>query len=190
MKHSSLEKNNSRRSFIRMTGMSLAGSIVQADELQSAPLHPQTFSKNPVIILRSSWNDANIGDQGHTPGTLRILEKYIPEAEILLWHTDERPATEAIVQRNFPNVKIIRGHFDGKNPDEVLALKNNFDRASMYIHNSGMGFNYGLFGFDWNGSISTLTPLWHCIESGYLLEFMEIPSTGLLNLLHTCTVAH
>jgi polysaccharide pyruvyl transferase WcaK-like protein len=160
------EKNNSRRDFIRMTGLSLAGTFVPGGEVKSAPVEAKVSSKQPVIILRSSWNDANIGDQGHTPGTLKLLERHIPEAEILLWHTEERPSTEAIVQRNFPKVKIIRGHFYGKTAEEEAELKRNFDRADLYMHGSGMGFNYGLFGFDWGGSISTLTPLWHCMEKG------------------------
>lgn len=80
----------------------------------------------------------NIGDIGHTPGTLRLLERYIPEAEILLWHEQRRPITEAIVIKNFPKVKIVRGAFLGKDMQMEQELKEAFDKADVYIHNSGM----------------------------------------------------
>src|SRR5690606_34052784 len=39
----------------------------------------------PQILLRSSWQSVNIGDIGHTPGALTLLETHFPEAEITLW---------------------------------------------------------------------------------------------------------
>jgi hypothetical protein len=39
----------------------------------------------PRILLRSSWQSVNIGDIGHTPGALALLQKYIPQAEVTLW---------------------------------------------------------------------------------------------------------
>ncbi len=122
--------------------------------------------KNPVILLRSSWNDHNIGDQGHTPGTLRLLERYVPEAQILLWHEEPRPETEKIVTKNFPKVKIVRGSFyDGDKPFEG-ELKEAFDRANLYVVNSGMVYNYGLFGYDWAGAMARLTPFYYCLDRG------------------------
>ena len=39
----------------------------------------------PRILLRSSWQCVNIGDIAHTPGVLALLEKHLPEAEVILW---------------------------------------------------------------------------------------------------------
>ena len=54
----------------------------------AAALAPQLRATNqrpPRIVLRSSWQTVNIGDIGHTPGVLALLEKYLPEAEVRLW---------------------------------------------------------------------------------------------------------
>src|SRR4051812_41973367 len=128
--------------------------------------HSARNKKNPVVLLKSSWNDMNIGDIGHTPGTLRLLERYYPEAEILLWHEHPRPVTEAIVTKNFPKVKIIRGTFPTQNEAMTGELKEAFDKADIYIHNSGMSFNFGLFNSELSTVINNLTPFLYCIEKG------------------------
>ncbi|RIV21189.1 polysaccharide pyruvyl transferase family protein [Fibrisoma montanum] len=149
-----------RRDFLKLSSLTVAATSVAPKLTFAAP------KKAPVILLRSSWNDHNIGDQGHTPGTLRLLERYVPEAEILLWHEEPRPETEKIITKNFPKVKIVRGSFyDGDKPFEG-ELKDAFDRANLYIVNSGMVYNYGLFGYDWPSAMSRLTPFYYCLERG------------------------
>ena len=150
-----------RRDFLKLSTLSVA-----ATTLSIPPVVKAGSAAKPVILLRSSWNDANIGDQGHTPGTLRLLERYVPEAEILLWHADPRPETEKIITKNFPDVKIVRGAFyDGSKPFEG-ELKDAFDRTNLYIVNSGMVHNYGLFGYDWPATMSSLTPYYYCLDRG------------------------
>ena len=39
----------------------------------------------PKILLRSSWQTVNIGDIGHTPGVLHLLEQHVPQAQVRLW---------------------------------------------------------------------------------------------------------
>src|ERR671912_2053877 len=102
-----------RREFLKKSGLGLLplafGSVNTANTLSApasnAPAKKGNASK--TVLLRSSWNDYNIGDVGHTPGTLRLLEKYVPEASVTLWHSDARPITEALIKKNFPKVKII-----------------------------------------------------------------------------------
>lgn len=60
----------------------------------------------PRIVLRSSWQTVNIGDIGHTPGVLALIEKHIPEAELTLWPSDVRNGVEAMLRRRFPNLTI------------------------------------------------------------------------------------
>ncbi|MDX9868998.1 MAG: polysaccharide pyruvyl transferase family protein, partial [Kiritimatiellia bacterium] len=38
----------------------------------------------PRILLRSSWQVVNIGDIAHTPGVLALIEKHLPDAEVIL----------------------------------------------------------------------------------------------------------
>ncbi len=148
-----------RRDFLKRSTLAAAATTA-SPELVFSP------KKTPVILLRSSWNDANIGDQGHTPGTLRLLQSHVPEAEILLWHQSPRPETEKVITKNFPNVKIVRGDFyDGDKPFEG-ELKDAFDRANLYIVNSGMVYNYGLFGYDWPATMANLTPFYYCLDRG------------------------
>ncbi|GAA4470853.1 polysaccharide pyruvyl transferase family protein [Nibrella saemangeumensis] len=152
-----------RRDFLTQTSLATGGVLLLKTPGTAAPV---AKAATRTILLRSSWNDHNIGDQGHTPGTLRLLERYIPEAEILLWHEEPRPETEKIITRHFPKVKIVRGSFyDGDKPFEG-ELKDAFDRASMYIVNSGMVFNYGLFGYDWANTMARLTPFYYCLDRG------------------------
>jgi polysaccharide pyruvyl transferase WcaK-like protein len=156
-----------RRDFLKLSTLSVATTTLPVSDVLATTIRGVSGSaKKPVILLRSSWNDHNIGDQGHTPGTLRLLQQYVPEAEILLWHQEPRPETEKIITKNFPDVTIVRGSFyDGAKPFEG-ELKDAFDRASLFIWNSGMVHNYGLFGYDWPATMSSLTPYYYCLDRG------------------------
>src|SRR6188472_2945497 len=58
------------------------------------------------ILLRSSWQTVNIGDIGHTPGVLALLERHIPEAEVTLWPSDVKNGVEEMLRRRFPKLTI------------------------------------------------------------------------------------
>ena len=62
----------------------------------------------PRIVLRSSWQTINIGDIGHTPGVLAILERHLPEAEVILWPMNVENGVEAMLLRRFPKLVITR----------------------------------------------------------------------------------
>ena len=156
----------SRRSFIKLSALSSTSALLPTASFGvSESTSRAALKKNPVIILRSSWGDGNIGDQGHTPGTIRLLTQYVPNAEILLWHTDPRPETERLISRNFPTVKFIRGKFYESGKPFEGEVKEAFERADMFIFNSGMAMNFGLYGKDWGGNMSSLTPYIYCAEN-------------------------
>ena len=123
-------------------------------------------SLSPGIILRTGWATKNVGDVGHTPGTLRLLYERFPNARITVWSNNLNEAIVAMLRCRFPTVQIVSGHpYDreqGCPPDLAAAL----DNADLFLYNSGMLMNYGLFNFDWNGPIYNLVPLWRCIERG------------------------
>ncbi|MEN3942288.1 polysaccharide pyruvyl transferase family protein [Prosthecobacter sp. SYSU 5D2] len=135
-----------RRHFIASITAALGGSLIAAD------------GKPKTILLQSAWDTINIGDIGHTPGTLRVLEEHLPEVKVVLWASKLDERVEALLRRRFPKVEIIQGHLTGKKErDEVLrqAIAN----CDLFIRNSGMGQStdymeyclkagkpYGLFG--------------------------------------------
>jgi polysaccharide pyruvyl transferase WcaK-like protein len=102
-----------RRTFLR--------SALVATLARSAWADP---SRPPRIVLRSSWQTVNIGDIGHTPGVLALLEKYLPEAEVSLWPMDVRNGVEEMLRRRFPKVRIVR--------DKLAAYESDF-----LLHGSG-----------------------------------------------------
>src|SRR5215212_8774539 len=77
------------------------------------------------ILLRSSWQTVNIGDIGHTPGVLALIEKHIPDAEVTLWPMDVRNGVEEMLTRRFPKLRIVR--------DKQAA----YDSGDFLLHGSG-----------------------------------------------------
>ena len=80
-------------------------------------------AKVPQILLRSSWQSVNIGDIGHTPGALSLLEKHFPEAEITLWPGELGHGSRELLTRGYPRLKIVEGSLgkDGKPNNAALA---------------------------------------------------------------------
>lgn len=103
-----------RRAFLHAT----AGALASLRPVSAAGKRP------PRLVLRSSWQTVNIGDIGHTPGVLALLEKYLPEAEITLWPMDVRFGVEEMLRRRFPKLRITK--------DKTEAFANDF-----LLHGSG-----------------------------------------------------
>lgn len=90
-----------------------------------------TSGRPPRIVLRSSWQTVNIGDIGHTPGVLALLEKYLPEAEVRLWPSHVDNGVDEMLRRRFPKVPIVQG------ADAILAA---FAECDFLLHGSGPSF--------------------------------------------------
>lgn len=120
----------------------------------------------PKILLRSGWATKNVGDVGHTPGTLRLLYERFPQARISVWINSLNAEVEAMLMRRFPQVELVSGHLYDKEQGCPPKLAAAIDEADLFLFNSGMLMNFGLFGFDWNGPVYNLAPLWRCIENG------------------------
>lgn len=116
-----------RRAFLNMT---LAGAI--ALRARAEP------SRRPCILLRSSWQVVNIGDIGHTPGVLALLERHVPEADVILWgSSDLSPEVAAMEHRRFPKLRIVKGSIrdDGSITDR--DLEDAIRKADFLLHGSG-----------------------------------------------------
>lgn len=85
-----------------------------------------------TILLRSAWDTINIGDIGHTPGTLAVMERHLPGARVILWPMRIDARVEAMIRRRFPAVEWVRGK-----PGEP-ALEAALARSDLVLHNSGM----------------------------------------------------
>ena len=127
----------------------------------------------PRILLRSSWQVVNIGDIAHTPGVLALLERYIPEAEVVLWASaDLSPEVAAMEQRRFPKLRIVKGKIG---PDGMASngeLSEAVAWADFLLHGSGAslvaeqdvvayaqhtGKPYGVYGITLPAQSSTAT---------------------------------
>jgi polysaccharide pyruvyl transferase WcaK-like protein len=82
----------------------------------------------PRIVLRSGWQTVNIGDVGHTPGVLRLLETYLPDAEVRLWPSDIGDGAEALLRRRFPKVGIVKSE---------AGIKQAMAECDFLLHGSG-----------------------------------------------------
>ena len=109
----------SRRTFLKQSPGLLA-------LLASIPAPAQTGNKS--IILRSAWQTVNIGDIGHTPGVLRLLEEYLPEVEVRLWYSSIDIGVEELLRKRFPKLKFINS------PETIKAA---FKECVFMLHGSG-----------------------------------------------------
>lgn len=94
----------------------------------------------PQILLRSSWQSVNIGDIGHTPGALSLLQKYFPEAEVTLWPGTLGHGSRDLLTKSYPKLKIAEGSVDKDNKPTTPALAKAWAEADLYLSGSGSGF--------------------------------------------------
>jgi polysaccharide pyruvyl transferase WcaK-like protein len=95
-----------------------------------AALGPQLFAaegRPQRVLLRSSWQTVNIGDIGHTPGMLHLLEQ-IPNLETWLWPSKVDNGVEEMLLRRFPKLRIVKG------AEEVKVA---FAECDFLLHGSG-----------------------------------------------------
>ena len=135
-----------RRHFISAITTALGGSLFAAD------------GKPKTLLLQSAWDTVNIGDIGHTPGTLRVIEQHLPQVNVVLWAMKLDERVTAMLNKRFPKVVIVQGSLTGKTEKDE-ALRQAIGRCDLFIRNSGMGQDisfmqfcqklgkpYGLFG--------------------------------------------
>lgn len=114
---------NDRRTFLARAA-SLAGLLAGFPSIART----QSARSKKTILLRSSWQTVNIGDIGHTPGVLRLIEQHLPGVDVRLWPSDVGAGVEEMLRRRFPAVAIVRG------PEAVAAA---FRECDFLLHGSG-----------------------------------------------------
>jgi hypothetical protein len=113
-----------RRELLR--GLAALGCASRSAVAAAAP-----GGRPPRILLRSSWQTVNIGDIGHTPGVIRLLGEYLPEAEVTLWPSNVGNGVEEMLRRNFPKLRFAIS------PEEVSKA---FAESDFLLHGSGASF--------------------------------------------------
>ncbi len=119
-----------RRGFLKSTSLA-AAFVAVPDKLFAARPRPR-------VLLRSSWQIVNIGDIAHTPGVLALIEKHIPEAEVILWASQDLSAeVMAMEHERFPKLRIVKGGIgaDGKASNKELG--DAVAWADFLLHGSG-----------------------------------------------------
>ena len=96
--------------------------------------------KKPVILLRNGWQTINIGDIGHTPGALTLLDKYFPEAEVTLWPNKLTNEVREMLMKGYPRLKIADGSLNKQNQPDTPELARAWKEADFYLSGSGSGF--------------------------------------------------
>lgn len=97
-------------------------------------------ARPPRILLRSSWQSVNIGDIGHTPGALSLLQKHFPEAEITLWPGQLGHGSREFLTGAYPRLRIVEGSLGDDGRPKTEALAKAWQEADVYLSGSGSGF--------------------------------------------------
>lgn len=117
----------SRRSFLRNSGLALGAATL--------PAAAQTATPQKTVLLQCAWAVKNIGDIGHTPGTLRFLEQYLPEAKVILWAANTNEEVDAMLMKRFPKLEIVKGALS----KEGGAVQEAISRSDFFLRGPGMG---------------------------------------------------
>lgn len=91
---------------------------------------------SPTILLRSSWQTVNIGDVAHSPGALRALARYAPDARLILWPLQLDDRERAMFAVAFPEVEIVEGDLHPDGTATTSALTAAIDAADVLVHGS------------------------------------------------------
>ena len=118
-------KTNSRRDFLTALPV-LTASLLSLKAWASQG----TSDVKKQLVLRSSWQTVNIGDIGHTPGVLHLLEKHLPQVEVRLWATDVGNGVREMLSGRFPKLEI----FTSTDKEAVARAKQECD---FLLHGSG-----------------------------------------------------
>jgi hypothetical protein len=119
-----------RRSFLKGAASSIPVTLLGFLHDKLAAIPDFTSGQKRRILLRSSWQIINIGDIGHTPGVLTLLEKYLPEVEVRLWPMNVQNGVEEMLNNRFPKVSIIKS-------SDTETIKTAFNECDFLLHGSG-----------------------------------------------------
>ncbi|MFB9294694.1 polysaccharide pyruvyl transferase family protein [Persicitalea jodogahamensis] len=120
--------NSNRRGFLTSAPL-LAASLLSLDAFASGTAGSIPKARKQ-LVLRSSWQTVNIGDIGHTPGVLHLLEKHLPEVDVRLWAGDVGNGVREMLANRFPKLEIFTN-----SDNEAVARA--MQECDFLLHGSG-----------------------------------------------------
>src|SRR5690606_5922544 len=96
-----------------------------------------------TILVRGGGQTVNIGDISHTPSLLAVIERHIPDAQVILWPTRLDRGVEEMLRRRFPTMRVVRDAtgWQSENPrDDDPTVADAIREADLMMHSSGPGF--------------------------------------------------
>jgi hypothetical protein len=126
-----------RRQFLTRSATATAAGALLPSSIFAAAVKS---GRPPRILLRSSWQSVNIGDIGHTPGALSLIEKHFPEAEVTLWPGSLGHGSRELLTKGYPRLKIAEGSVGNDGKPTTPALAKAWEETDLYLSGSGSGF--------------------------------------------------
>jgi hypothetical protein len=89
------------------------------------------------ILLCSGWQWISIADISQTPGSIRLLQSHLRDAEITLWLYKTTDPIRDMIRRAFPRLKIVEGTID-KQTLQITGddLRKALETTDLAIHGS------------------------------------------------------
>ena len=134
---------NRRQCLTRTAAVAAASALPASLPGLRAATNSSRPGRPPRILLRGSWQSVNIGDIGHTPGALRLIELHFPESEVILWPGQLGHGSREFLLKAFPKLRIADPGPTALGADGRPVspeLKAAWEEADIMIHGSGSGF--------------------------------------------------
>jgi hypothetical protein len=122
--------------------------------LCAAPAWAQ--KSRPKILLREALQFENIGDSGRVPGTIRLFDQHLPDAEITLWPWRLHAREREMLLAAFPKLRIAEGDMDASGKASTPALAEAWANSNIFLSPAksaatyrqwaATGRRYGFFG--------------------------------------------
>lgn len=99
----------------------------------TSPLRAAATPVRPRILLREALQYENIGDVGRVPGTIRLLERHLPGAEVTLWPWSLHEREREMLRKAFPRLRIAEGEIDASRRASTPALAEAWTQAEFFL---------------------------------------------------------
>lgn len=120
----------------RLLGLTAAGAV--GGPLRACGGATARRRRGPVVLY-SGWQTINIGDLGHTLGTLRLFEQHLPQVPVVWWAASLNDEVRRLHMRRFPGVPIVEGAVDDRGEPDNPALRATLAEARLLVANSKPG---------------------------------------------------
>lgn len=111
----------------------LATAATATATITALPPARAAANRPPRVLLREALQYENIGDVGRVPGTIRLLERHLPGAEITLWPWSLSAPERTMLTRAFPKLRIAEGEIDARGRASTPALAEAWAQADFFL---------------------------------------------------------